>query len=118
MIEPKTSIADILVHLVRSGVGDDAYHLSEGATLADLLRISGTSTRNQAVLVNGVAPEESLPLQEGMIVTLVPRPSRIAGEEPWREEVPSFRDEDLFQEYSEALKARRHDDVTEGDPKA
>ena len=64
MIEPKTSAVEILVHLVRPGRACD-YHLSEGATLADLLRLSGTSTMNQAVFVDGVPPEESLPLHNG-----------------------------------------------------
>jgi len=118
MIEPKTSTGEILVHLVRPGVEAGDYHLSEGATLADLLRISGASTTNQAVFVDGVPPEESLPLHNGIVVTLVPLPKSRAGEEPWRAEIPSFRDEGLFQEFSEALKSRRHEDITEGDPKA
>jgi hypothetical protein len=109
MSERKTSTEDILVHLVRPGVGARDYHLSAGATLADLLRLSETSTTNKTVFVDGVPPEEVLPLHEGAVVTIVPRPRDAAGDEPWRATIPAFRDEALFQEYSEALKARRHE---------
>jgi sulfur carrier protein ThiS len=118
MIEPKTSAKEILVNLVHTGIGTEDYHLFEGATLADLLRASGTSTRDVAVLVDGVSPEESLTLHDGIVVTLVPQPKSIPGEEPWRAEVTSFRDEALFLEYSEALKARREEEISEGDSKA
>ena len=73
MSEPKTSTAEILIHLVRPGVGSRDYHLFEGATLTDLLRLSGTSTTNQAAFVDGVAPEEALRLHNGAVVTIVPR---------------------------------------------
>jgi sulfur carrier protein ThiS len=115
MGELKSSAEGILIHLVRPGVGVQDYHLAEGATLADLLRQSGTSTTDQAILVDGIPPEEYLPLSMGVVVTIVPRPRNAAGDEPWRAAVPAFRDEALFQEYSEALKALRHgDDPEEG----
>ncbi len=103
MSEPKTSTAEILVHLVRPGVGTRDYHLFEGATFADLLRLSGTLLSNQAVFIDGVSPEEALPLHDGMVVTVVPK--NTPGDEPWRAIVPAFRDDAVFEEYSEALKA-------------
>jgi hypothetical protein len=67
MGELKGSTEEILVHLVRPGLGVQDYHLAEGAA------------------------------------------------EPWRAAVHAFRDESLFREYSEALKALRHgDDPEEG----
>jgi hypothetical protein len=48
-----------------------------------------------------------LPLRDGAVVTIVPRPRNAAGEEPWRVDVPAFRDEDIAREYSEAMRARR-----------
>ena len=78
--------------------------MAEGATLADLLRLSGASTVNQTVLIDGVPPEESLPLHNGVVVTIVPRPRNAAGDEPWRAAVPALRDEALFQEYSVDLR--------------
>jgi hypothetical protein len=115
MGELKSSTEEILVHLVRPGVGVQDYHLAEGATLADLLRQSGTSTTDQSVFVDGVPPEEGLPLSMGVVVTIVPRPGNDAGDEPWRAAVPAFRDEALSREYSETLKALRHgDDPEEG----
>jgi len=114
MNEPKTSTEEILVHLVRPGFGTRDYHLSEGATLADLLRLSGT-TANQAVLVDGLPPEEGLALREGLVVTIVSRPKNVTGDDPWHAAVPAFRDEALFQEYSEALRSRRQEaDPEEG----
>jgi hypothetical protein len=41
----KTSTADIPVHPVRPGVAARDYHLTEGATLADLRRRSGRRRR-------------------------------------------------------------------------
>jgi hypothetical protein len=115
MSESKTSTEEILVHLVRPAVGTRDYHLTDGATLADLLRLSGISATDQAIFVDGVPPEEGLLLHEGVVVTIVPRPRNSAVDEPWRAAVPAFRDEALFQEYSEALKTRRQDlDPEEG----
>jgi hypothetical protein len=117
MSEPRTSTEEILVQIVRPGVGTRDYYLAEGATLADLFRLSGISTTNQAISIDGVLPEESLPLRDGAVVTIVPRPRNAAGEEPWRAHVPAFRDEDIAREYSEAMRARREAEP-DGDPPA
>ena len=108
MSEPKTSTEEILVHLVRPSVGVRDGRLSTGSTLADLLRLSETSMTNETVFVDSVPPEEVLTLHEGVVVTIVPRPRNATGDEPWRATIPAFRDEALFQEYSETLKAHRH----------
>jgi hypothetical protein len=48
-------------------------------------------------------------------VTIVPRTGDAAEDEPWRATIPSFRDETLFREYTEALEARRRSvDPVEG----
>jgi hypothetical protein len=107
MSELKTSTEEILVHVVHPGVGARDFRMSAGATLADLLRLSGTSTTNQAVLVDGAPPEEILTLHEGAVVTILPRLRNSAGDEPWRATIPAFQDEALFQEYSDTLKALR-----------
>src|SRR5262249_44833841 len=51
----------ILVRLVRPGVGTQKYDLPKGATLADLLRQSRTTAINQAVYVDGVPAEGTVP---------------------------------------------------------
>ncbi len=107
MSELNISTAEIMVHLERPGVGTREYCLPAGATLADLLRLSETSVTNQAVFVDGAAPEEVLPLRDGAVVTIVPPSRNATGDEPWRGTIPAFRDEALFQEYSDVLKARR-----------
>jgi hypothetical protein len=62
MNELKTSAEAILVHLIRPGFGVRDDRMSEGATLADLLRLSGTLTTDPSILVDGLRPEESLPM--------------------------------------------------------
>jgi hypothetical protein len=107
MGEPKTSAEEIQVFLGRPGVGVQEYRLPEGATLADLLRKSGANTKNQDVFVGNVLVDEALRLQHRAIVWIVPHPKNAASDEPWRATIPAFQDDDLFQEYAEALKARR-----------
>jgi len=116
MSESRTSTEEILVHFVRPGVDTHDYHLSEGATLADLLRLSGVSMENQAVLIDGVPPEQAVPLRDGVVVTIVPQPRNADDDEPWRAAVPAFRDEAISREYSEAMKARRESDPGEEPP--
>ena len=117
MSETRTSTEEILVHFLRPGIVSRDYHLADGTTLADLLRLAAISTANQAIFVDGVPPEEAVPLRDGAVVTIVPRPRNSAGEEPWHASVPAFRDEDIAREYSEAMKARRDADPGE-DPAA
>ena len=107
-----------LVRLARLGVGVRNYYLPKGATLADLLRRSKATTTNQAVFVDGVVAETTLPLRDGALVILVPQLKNAAADEPWRATIPSFRDEALFQQYTEALKARRRDLGPDEDPEA
>jgi hypothetical protein len=89
----KTSTAEIRVHLIRPGVAARNCQLPEGATLADLLRLSGALAADQAVLVDGLTPEESLTLRDGAVVTIVPRPRAATGNEPWRAIIPAFQDD-------------------------
>lgn len=108
----------ILVRLLRPGVGVQKYHLTKGATLADLLRRSEATTTNQAVSVDGLEAEETVPLHDGAVVMIVPQPRNSAVDEPWRVTIPSFQDEALFRQYTEALKARRRDLGLEEEPEA
>jgi hypothetical protein len=98
-----------LVHLIRPGIGVQKFRLRAGATVAELLRRSRASTTDQAVYVDGIVAEESLPLQDGAIVTIAPvvRDAGIA--RPWRATIPSFQDEAMFREYTEILESRRRD---------
>jgi hypothetical protein len=114
MSELKTSTEEILVHVVRPNVGARDYHMSAGATLADLLRLSETSIENQAILVDGVPTAEIVQLHAGSVVTILPQARKAARTEPWRVPIPAFRDETLFQEYSDAVKARR-DELSSGE---
>ena len=113
MSELETSTDQIRVHLVRPGVGACDYKLSVGATLADLLRVSGITMVNQAVFVDTVPLERVSTLHDGAVVTIVPRPEKTVSDEPWRATLPAFEDEALFQEYSDTLKARRKDVILE-----
>jgi hypothetical protein len=62
--------------------------------------------------------EDPLTLRDGAVETIVPRPEAVVGDEPRRATLPAFRDEDLFQEYTEALMARRRSVDTEEGPSA
>jgi hypothetical protein len=106
----------ILGRLVRPGVGARGYDLPEGETIAELLGQSGAATTNQAVYVDGVLAGGAAPLRDGAVVMIVPQPRIGAVDEPWRATIPSFRDDTLFQQYMEMLKARRGDlDPDEGE---
>ena len=107
MSELKTSTEEILVHLIEPDVRTREYRLSSGATLADLLRVSETSIVNQTVFVDGLGAEDPMPLRDGAVVTIIPRPRNAMGSEPWRSAIPAFRDEALFQEYSNAIMTNR-----------
>jgi hypothetical protein len=99
----------IRVRLVRPGVGAQKYDLPKGATLADLLRRSQATAMNQAIDIDGVSAEGTLPLRHGAVVMIVPQPRKVPVAEPWRATIPSFQDDALFEEYRKILKAHRHD---------
>src|SRR3954468_7274969 len=61
------------VTLVRLGVGKQVFALPEGATLADLLRTAQARTEIQAIYNDGKPIEEHPPVQDGMVVTIVPK---------------------------------------------
>jgi sulfur carrier protein ThiS len=115
MSELKTSAREISVHLDGLGVGERDYILPEGATLADLLSRSGTSTADQVVFIDGVPLERLLPLRAGMVVSVVPRLTNGGGGEPWRATIPALQDDDLSREYFEILEARRREDKSDAD---
>ncbi len=97
------------VRLIRLGVGIQKYDLPKGATLADLLQQSQVTTRNQDVYLDGVRAERTAPLSDGAVVVIVPQPESAVVVEPWRATISSFRDEAIFQQYTENLKSRRAD---------
>jgi sulfur carrier protein ThiS len=105
-----------LARLVRPGIGVQRYYLSNGATLADLLRRSKATTTNHAVYVDGVVVQESAPLHNGAVVMIVPETRNAALDEPWRATIRSFQDEALFRQYTETLKARHGDLGSDEDP--
>jgi hypothetical protein len=83
-----------------------------------LLRRSGATVTNQAVYLDGVLAEETVPLRDGAVVMIVPLPRNAPVDEPWRTTIPSFRDEALFRQYTETLKARHRNLGPDEDPKA
>jgi hypothetical protein len=96
-----------LVRLVRPGLGVQEYHLLNGATLGDLLRRSQTATAGQVAYVDGVVADETAPLHNGAVVMIVPPVRNAAADEPWRGRIPSFQDDELFEQYRAILKANR-----------
>ena len=105
----------ILVHLGRPGVGKERYHLDQGATLEDLLRLSKVNVGSRAVYIDRKLADRSTPLRDGAVVWIVPRIENAAAHEPWRSTIPSFEDESLFEEYRGILKARREEPAGDED---
>jgi hypothetical protein len=97
-------------------MGAQSYDLPKGATLADLLRRSEATAMNQAIYVDGVPAEATVPLHHGAVVMIVPQPRKVPVAEPWRATIPSFQDDALFEEYRKILKAHRHDLGPDEDP--
>jgi Homeodomain-like domain len=107
-----------LIRLVRPGFGVQKYYLLNGTTLGDLLRRSHAMTADQTAYVDGVVADESVPLRDGSVVMIVPQLGNGAVDEPWRATVPSFQDDELFEQYRAILKARRRDLCPDEDPEA
>ena len=103
---PETSTG-IVVRLARPGAKPEEFHLPEGATLADLLRASGTLTADQSVLIGGVPLEEAVALTDGVVVAVMPRPAVESEKEPWRVPIVAFDDEATWAEYIEIMKESR-----------
>jgi len=98
------------VTLIRLGVGKQAYALPEGATLADLLRTAQVQAESQAIYIDGRPIEEHLVVQDGMVVTIVPKPKNAATDDRWRETIGMFADDPTFQEMVDAGRAIREAD--------
>jgi hypothetical protein len=108
----------ILVQLVRPGLGVHTYHLTDGATLADLLHLSRADAADQVVCIDDQVAEEATPLHDGALVTIVPRMRNSAADEPWRATIAAFEDDTLFDDYTEAIKARRGSLEPDEEPRA
>jgi hypothetical protein len=97
------------VRLIRVGVGVHNYDLPTGANLAHLLGRANATTTDQAVYLDGVTADETMQLSDGAVVVLVPLPKTATVDELVRATIPSFRDDALFRQYTESLKAHRRD---------
>lgn len=99
--------SEIIITLVRAGVGARKYRLAVGSTLDELLHRARTSKAGHSILVDGVSVEGSPILEHGAIVVIAPAPSNAASSEPRPASVPSLRDDAIFEEYLDILKERR-----------
>jgi len=97
----------ITVTLVGPGVGTEVVELTEGSTVADLLRQTGASACHSNVLIGDKDLTEFVVLEAGMTVFLVSQPKNAADREPWRETIGMFKDDPAFEEMMEAVWAER-----------
>lgn len=97
----------ITVTLVRPGVGTKVVELTEGSTVADLLRQTGASVCHSNVFISDKDLTEYAVLQEGMTVFLVPQPKNAASEQSWRDLMGDFHDDPAFEELMQAVQAAR-----------
>jgi hypothetical protein len=95
------------VVLLRMGVGKQEFVLPGGATLADLLREAGVNTDDQEILIDGRSLEDTLVLQPGMIVTVMPRPKETGRQGSWRDTIGMFRGDPVFAQIIDAGRAIR-----------
>ncbi len=105
--KPATAEKNV-VTLIRQGIGREEYSLSEGATLADLLRQARARAEDVTISIDGRPLEGLVPLPPGAIVTLTPRPKPV--NLGWIQTYGMFRDDPLFQEMVEASRAIREAD--------
>jgi hypothetical protein len=108
----------LLIRLVRPGVGSRRYRLAANATVADLLRRVRAITTDQLIYIGDDIATETTPLYDGAVVAVIPRSKDSAGSEPWRATISSFDNDDLFQEYRDALKESRDSFLPVEDPEA
>jgi sulfur carrier protein ThiS len=97
----------ITVTLVRPGIGTEVVELTEGSTVADLLRQTGANACHSNVFIGDKDLAEYAVLEEGVTVFLVPQPKNAADREPWRETIGMFKDDPAFEEMMEAVWAER-----------
>jgi sulfur carrier protein ThiS len=97
----------ITVTLVGPGVGTEVVELTEGSTVADLLRQTDASACHSNVFIGDKDLAEFAVLEEGMTVFLVPQPKNAADREPWRETIGMFKDNPAFEEMMQAVWAER-----------
>ena len=93
--------------LLRLGEGKEVIELSEGATLADLLRITGLNARDCEILVDGRPIEDCSMLQTGMIVSVGARLKQAVVNPSWRDSIGDFHNDPAFEDMMERVKAER-----------
>ncbi len=97
----------ITIALVRPGVGTEVVELTEGSTVADLLRQTGASACHSNVFIGDKDLAEFVVLEAGMTVFLVPQPKNAASQKSWRELMGDFHDDPAFEEMMQAVQAER-----------
>ena len=95
---------EVVVTLIRAGVGAKKYRLPEGSTLEDLISRSGATTTRQTVSVDGIIHEKQLPLHNAAVVIIAPAPKNAAGGQHPHPAVPSLRDDESSSSTATSLK--------------
>lgn len=94
------------VTLLRPGIGTETMVLTEGSTLADLLRQAGVRPSNSSIFIDGRELAEHLVLKNGMVITVVPQ-AKNAATQSWRDLMGDFHDDPAFEEMMQAVQAAR-----------
>jgi hypothetical protein len=95
------------VTLIRIGTGKQEFDLPEGATLADLLRVSGVEPETQSIFIDGKPLAEALVLPPGTIVSAIPRTKDAPPTPDWSGVIGAFHDNPEFEEMMRAVNAER-----------
>lgn len=96
---PKTK-GNTRVTLLRLGIGKREHILSEGGSLAELLRLEGVVAEDQEVLIDGRPLAEHVFLKPGAIVSVMPRVREKSRNgdplDQWRGVIGAFHDNPEF----------------------
>ena len=93
------------VVLMRPGVGREKYELAEGSTVADLLHTAHAPLENQEVFIGDRSLAESVVLQAGMVIRIVPRVRNSAESSHEMMDKPGVRE--AFAEMMQAVNEER-----------
>jgi hypothetical protein len=117
----------ITVTLERPGAGTKVVELTQGSTIADLLRQTEADACHSHVFIGDKDLTEYVVLEEGMTVFLVPRPNKAAddveggspdrsedGDRNWRDLMGDFHDDPAFEEVMRIVEAERKAEKVDG----
>jgi hypothetical protein len=114
----KSRAATIKVALVRPIFGPREWSVPPGTTVGDLIARAKANALDHFILVGAEEVDPTRLLNEGDVVSLVPRTRASIGRMSWRDTVGMFKDDPTFEEMVQAGRAIREADRAASGKKA